>query len=287
MTFLDGVLAVDSFLTFTVAIMVLFLGKRINAAVAILREFSIPEPVTGGLLCSLAIALAYVLTGVAVDFNLDTRNILLVYFFTTIGINASLGDLRSGGRPLIVLLAVMVGYMVVQDLAGVSFASAIGLEPAIGLLGGTVRTGGRARHRDRLGPEDRRERRNRQRGGDWRRLRHAWAGARERARWATREVAHHAAPAAARPRQRPRPGATRRAATGDHRPHGLPWGDARHARVHRARLLHKRVADGARSAAAALCHLSVRRHRHHQRCCREGCRNSPVLRGRAARPPWR
>ncbi len=55
MEFSDGILQFDPFFTVTLGIIVLFVGKRINDAVGFLREFSIPEPVTGGLVFSLLI----------------------------------------------------------------------------------------------------------------------------------------------------------------------------------------------------------------------------------------
>jgi ESS family glutamate:Na+ symporter len=64
--------------------------------------------------------------------------VLLVYFFTTIGINASLADLLKGGKPLAILLALTIGYMVVQNLTGITVAASFGLDGAVGLLGGTV-----------------------------------------------------------------------------------------------------------------------------------------------------
>ena len=42
--------------------------------------------------------------GIEIEFELKARDFLLVYFFTTIGINASLKDLLTGGKPLVVLL---------------------------------------------------------------------------------------------------------------------------------------------------------------------------------------
>jgi ESS family glutamate:Na+ symporter len=78
------------------------------------------------------------LTGVAVDFNLAARDILLVYFFTTIGINSSVKDLLAGGKPLVILLAITIGYMVLQNLTGISVATLFNLPSAVGMLGGTV-----------------------------------------------------------------------------------------------------------------------------------------------------
>jgi ESS family glutamate:Na+ symporter len=134
----DGVLRIDSFLAVTLGIIVLFLGKRLNDAMGFLREFSIPEPVTGGLLFSVLFGLVYWTTGAAVEFELGARDVLLVYFFTTIGINASLADLRTGGRPLVILLAITIGYMFLQNITGISVAALFGLPTAVGMLGGTV-----------------------------------------------------------------------------------------------------------------------------------------------------
>ncbi|MCG6863104.1 MAG: sodium/glutamate symporter, partial [Chromatiaceae bacterium] len=85
----ENTLRISAFLAVTLGIVVLFVGKRLNDAIGFLREFSIPEPVTGGLLFSVLFGLIYAVTGVAVEFELAARDILLVYFFTTIGINAS------------------------------------------------------------------------------------------------------------------------------------------------------------------------------------------------------
>ena len=66
------------------------------------------------------------------------RDLLLVYFFTTIGINASFRDLLAGGRPLLILLAITIGFMFVQNLAGVSVAALFGLPAAVGVVAGSV-----------------------------------------------------------------------------------------------------------------------------------------------------
>ena len=138
MEFDNGILHFGPFLSVTIGIVVLFVGKRLNDAFRFLREFSIPEPVTGGLLCSLLIALVYLITDIEIEFELTTRDVLLVYFFTTIGINSSLKDLIKGGKPLVILLAITIGYMVLQNLTGISVAKMFGLPTAVGMLGGTV-----------------------------------------------------------------------------------------------------------------------------------------------------
>jgi ESS family glutamate:Na+ symporter len=138
MEFNNGILHLGPFFAVTLGIIVLFLGKRLNDTFGVLREFSIPEPVTGGLLFSVLVALVYVASGVEVEFDLGARDVLLVYFFTTIGINASLRDLLKGGKPLVILLAITIAYMFLQNLTGISVASLFDLPTPVGLIGGTV-----------------------------------------------------------------------------------------------------------------------------------------------------
>lgn len=128
----------ESFATFNIAIVVLAIGRWLNRKVAILREFNIPEPVTSGLLVCILLALIHSIFGIDIDFNLLTRDFLLLYFFAAIGLNADVKTLRSGGSPLLILVATTVGYMILQNLTGIGMARVLGLDPLIGLLGGSV-----------------------------------------------------------------------------------------------------------------------------------------------------
>jgi len=138
MEFENGILQLSAFFAVTLGIIVLFVGKRINDGVGFLREFSIPEPVTGGLLFSVLITLLYLVSSIEIHFDLAARDVLLVYFFTTIGINSSLKDLLAGGKPLVILLTITIAYMVLQNLTGITVASLFDQPTAVGMLGGTV-----------------------------------------------------------------------------------------------------------------------------------------------------
>jgi len=138
MNLLNGQIEVRSFLTVTLGILVLFLGKALNKRFAFLREFTIPEPVSGGLLVASVIALLHLAFGLEISFGMRARDLLLVYFFTTVGMNASFADLRRGGRSLVVLLVLTIVLMLAQNLLGLTLARLGGLPPATGLLMGTV-----------------------------------------------------------------------------------------------------------------------------------------------------
>ena len=124
--------------SFTLGIVVLFAGKLINGKIPFLQDFNIPEPVTGGLVISILITVVFFVTGLEISFSLAARDVLILYFFTGIGINADLRTLLAGGRPLVFLLAATLVYMVLQNLTAVTMANLMGLSGTVGLLSGTV-----------------------------------------------------------------------------------------------------------------------------------------------------
>jgi len=128
----------DNFMSFTVGIIVYFAGMELNRRVGILRKYSIPEAVTGGIIASLATLLVFNVTNIELSFQLDIRDILLVYFFTAIGLNARLSDLLSGGKPLLILLVLTLGYIGVQNVVGVVAAQSMDLPPAMGVITGSA-----------------------------------------------------------------------------------------------------------------------------------------------------
>jgi len=131
------------FVSFTLAIILLFLGKTLVGKVEILRRYSIPEPVIGGFLCAAAVGVAYFVFDLKVTFKLDVRDWLLLYFFSAIGLRADVRTLISGGKPLAILLALATTFIFLQNLAGIGIASAFGMNPKAGLMVGSISlTGG-------------------------------------------------------------------------------------------------------------------------------------------------
>jgi ESS family glutamate:Na+ symporter len=128
--------------TLIAAILVLFLGRYLNEKIKAFRDYNIPEPVTGGLLASLMVGLLYWLMGLEISFDMANRDMLLIVFFTTIGLSSRIDVLRQGGRSLVILLVLAVGYLFIQNLAGMGIASFVGKPPALGLLTGSVSLSG-------------------------------------------------------------------------------------------------------------------------------------------------
>lgn len=129
---------ISAFISLTIGILVFFAGLHINQRISFLRDYNIPEPVTGGILASLTMMVLFLGFGTEFSFDLFVRDVLLVYFFTAIGLNARLGDLVSGGRPLAILLGLTLGYIFIQNIVGTTAAAALGQPTAIGILTGSA-----------------------------------------------------------------------------------------------------------------------------------------------------
>lgn len=120
------------------ALVILFLGRQLTSAIPLLKRWHIPTPVTGGLLCSLLIALISHFTDLRLNFDLYLRDMLLLCFFSTIGLSARIRLLISGGKTLTTLMIIAIVFLILQNAAGVATALALGSNPIYGLLAGTI-----------------------------------------------------------------------------------------------------------------------------------------------------
>ena len=59
-------------------------------------------------------------------------------FFTTLGLNADLKMLKKAGSLLIIFLLSSIGLLVAQNITGIGLTLAMGENPLIGLIGGSV-----------------------------------------------------------------------------------------------------------------------------------------------------
>ncbi len=138
-----GVIEVPAFVAVTIGIVVFFLGAFLTRSVAFLRDFNIPEPVSGGIAVALGSWAIYAFAGRELVFDLAVRDYLLVAFFATIGLNARFADLLRGGRLLVLLLGLTIGFMVLQNLVGLIGVTLFDLpRPVSVLLGSASLIGG-------------------------------------------------------------------------------------------------------------------------------------------------
>jgi ESS family glutamate:Na+ symporter len=121
-----------------ISIIVLFIGFFITKNIKILRENYIPPSVTGGILCSIIVALIYKFANVEINFDMQIRDILLLVFFSTIGLSAKFKTLVSGGKALLVLTFVAFIFLIIQNATGIGIALLFDAHPAYGLMAGSV-----------------------------------------------------------------------------------------------------------------------------------------------------
>jgi glutamate:Na+ symporter, ESS family len=133
----------DMVQTLAVAAVVLFLGYGVRRRIAFLDRYNIPAPVVGGFLFAAA-ALLLRLSGIlAFEFDVTFQTPLMIAFFTTIGLGASLSLLRVGGPQVLIFWLAASVLAVLQNVLGVVLAKALGVHPFLGLIAGSITmTGG-------------------------------------------------------------------------------------------------------------------------------------------------
>lgn len=129
---------IPEFPSLTIGIVVFFLGAFLTRRAGFLREYNIPEAVSGGIAVALLTWASLELLATQIVFDLSNRDRFLVIFFATVGLNARFGDLAKGGRLLPVLLGLAVALVVVQNVIGAIAATSFGMPAQAGVLLGSA-----------------------------------------------------------------------------------------------------------------------------------------------------
>jgi len=128
----------DMYQTLAVAVLVLLFGNYLKKKIYFLQKFCIPAPVIGGLIFAIMTCICYV-TGIAeFSFNDTLREVCMVFFFTSVGFQANLKVLKSGGKSLIVFLGLVIVLIILQNLTAVGLAKLLNLNPLIGMCTGSI-----------------------------------------------------------------------------------------------------------------------------------------------------
>jgi ESS family glutamate:Na+ symporter len=131
----------DQTQTIIVAIIAYFIGRKLTKKISWLKRMSVPEAVSGGLTIAVLASTAE-LFDISVEFTMDARDTLLLVVFAIVGLEAKAERLMEGGKPLIILAALAIFMLPVQDLVGIGVITALGFDSPLGLLGGAVSLSG-------------------------------------------------------------------------------------------------------------------------------------------------
>ena len=138
--FKGGVLFVNvsAIQALALAVLTYYFGVWVKKHVSILEKYSIPSPVVGGILFSIVLSILDGMNIMKVHFDSSLQTLLMLAFYTTIGLMASLKLIKKGGTLLISFFIAVSVLVVLQNLVGMSIAQAMGLDKHYGILAGSV-----------------------------------------------------------------------------------------------------------------------------------------------------
>lgn len=132
------VLTLDMYQTVGLAVVVLYLGSFLKKKISFLETFCIPSPVVGGLIFTVVTCILYVMGVVEFTFDETLKNVCMVIFFTSVGFQANLKVLKSGGKALLVFLSAIIVLIIIQNVVAIGLSSLIGVDPMVGLCTGSI-----------------------------------------------------------------------------------------------------------------------------------------------------
>ena len=131
-------ISLDMYQTLGMAVAVLFLGAFLKKRIKFLETFCIPSPVVGGLIFAIVSCILYATGILEISFDETLKNVCMVIFFTSVGFQANLKVLKSGGLSLVVFLVCVIVLIISQNLVSVGLAKLVGVCPLIGLSTGSI-----------------------------------------------------------------------------------------------------------------------------------------------------
>ncbi len=121
----------------------LIVGMVLTRKVGFLQRFCVPSPVSGGIIFSLLTLALYVWGNVEVSFDGTLKDVFMLAFFTSVGFQSDLKVIKQGGRMLVIMLALLVVIIALQNLMPMGITKVMGVDPLIGMAAGSISmTGG-------------------------------------------------------------------------------------------------------------------------------------------------
>lgn len=130
--------SLDMFQTMALAVAVLLLGAFLRKRINFLERFCIPAPVIGGLIFAVLSCILYVSGLMELSFDETLKNVCMVLFFTSVGFQANMKVLKSGGKGLVVFLVIVLMLIICQNGLAVGLSRLLGLDPLIGMCTGSI-----------------------------------------------------------------------------------------------------------------------------------------------------
>ena len=121
----------------------LIAGMVLTRKVGFLQRFCVPSPVSGGIIFSLLTLALYGWFDIEVSFDGTLKEVFMLAFFTSVGFQSDLKVIKQGGRLLVIMLALLVAIIALQNLMPIGITKIMGVDPLIGMAAGSISmTGG-------------------------------------------------------------------------------------------------------------------------------------------------
>ncbi|MBE8955325.1 MAG: sodium/glutamate symporter [Quinella sp. 2Q5] len=124
--------------TLAVAVVMLYVGTMLKRRVEFLETFCIPSPVVGGLLFAIVSCILYTSGVISFAFDETLKNVCMVAFFTSVGFQANVKILKSGGVALLIFLGCVCALIFLQNVLAVALSGVLNISPFIGLCTGSI-----------------------------------------------------------------------------------------------------------------------------------------------------
>ncbi|MDR3322571.1 MAG: sodium/glutamate symporter [Synergistaceae bacterium] len=115
-----------------------YFGAWLRSKIPALVKYSIPAPAVGGLTVAAITAILQAKGIASFAFDGTLQSVFMICFFCTVGMNASYKLVLRGGLMVIAFWAVSTFVSVLQNAVGIPIAMSFGLEPLMGIIGGSI-----------------------------------------------------------------------------------------------------------------------------------------------------
>ena len=133
----------DMIQTAGIGALALLVGMVLTRRISFLQKFCVPSPVSGGIIFSLITLMLYGCFHVEVSFDGTLKDVFMVAFFTSVGFQSDLKVIKKGGKPLVIMLGLLVVVIALQNLMPMGVTRLMGVDPLVGMAAGSISmTGG-------------------------------------------------------------------------------------------------------------------------------------------------
>ncbi len=124
--------------TLAIAVVMLYVGAMLKRRIQFLETFCIPSPVVGGLLFAIISCALYTSGIIGFAFDETLKTVCMVAFFTSVGFQANVKVLKTGGVSLLIFLGCVCALIFCQNFLAVGLSNVLNISPFIGLCTGSI-----------------------------------------------------------------------------------------------------------------------------------------------------